>query len=41
MSKKEDVETLQKIEENTDIKFLLNKKKLNNFELDLIMNGEL
>ena len=37
---KEDAEMLQKIEENTDVKFLLNKKKLNKFELDLIMNGE-
>ncbi len=36
----EDFETLQKLEENTDVKFLLNKKKLNNFELDLIMNSE-
>ena len=40
MVKKEDTETLQKLEENTDVKFLLNKKKLNSFELDLIMNSE-
>jgi len=40
MSEKEDIETLHKIEENADVKFLLNKKRLNNFELDLIMNSE-
>ena len=40
MAKKEDAEMLQKLEEGTDVKFLLNKKKLNSFELDLIMNGE-
>ena len=34
----EDEEVLEKIEENTDFKFLLNKKKLNRFELDLLMN---
>ena len=37
---KEDIEMLERIEENADVKFLLNKKKLNRFELDLIMNGE-
>ena len=40
MSNKEKVETLQKLEENADVKFLLSKKKLSNFELDLLMNGE-
>ncbi len=40
MSKKEDTETLKKLEDNADVKFLLNKKKLNSFELDLIMNSE-
>ena len=40
MSDKEKAETLQKLEENADVKFLLNKKKLNSFELDLIMNSE-
>jgi hypothetical protein len=34
----EDEEVLEKIEDNADFKFLLNKKKLNRFELDLIMN---
>ena len=37
---KENIEMLQKIEDSADVKFLLNKKKLNKFELDLIMNGE-
>ena len=40
MAEKEDFETLQKLEENADVKFLLNKKRLNSFELDLIMNSE-
>ena len=39
MADKEDIEMLQKIEDSTDVKALLNKKKLNKFELDLIMNG--
>ena len=39
MATKEDEDVLEKIEENADFKFLLNKKKLNKFELDLIMNN--
>ena len=34
----EDEKVLDKIEENTDFKFMLNKKKLNKFEMDLLMN---
>jgi len=40
MSDNEKDETLQKLEESADVKFLLSKKKLNSFELDLIMNAE-
>ena len=40
MSDNEKDETLQKLEESADVKFLLNKKKLNSFELDLIMNAD-
>jgi len=39
MAGEEDEDVLEMIEDNADFKFLLNKKKLNRFELDLIMNN--